>query len=285
MSWRNPMEHSPKKRTLTWRRMAAMFLSSLVALLPVANVSLAYEVTEIDNGAIMTGRVAYTGTLSHAQIRFEVRKGPEICGAERVLNKVDVHQGLLKGAVIALEGVKKGKPFASYQETATGQGEGRFHYIGGNALNVDVQLKKCSFGPFTGVITTDEAVRFTNHDSIKHTLHTYASKGRKAKILRTVHTQSLRPDSQTEKVFSMKSLGHPRAVVLTCDRHDFMENWLYVVKNPYYAVSDESGNFSIDRIPPGTYDLVVWHPVLGIKTQHVTLTPGENVSINVDLTK
>ena len=279
------MENSPKKRTLTWRRMAAMLLSSLVVLLPVANVGLAYEVTEIDNGAIITGRVAFTGTLSHAQTRFEVRKGPEICGAERVLNKVDVHQGLLKGAVIALEGVEQGKPFASYQETATGQGEGQFHYIGGDTLNVDVQLKKCSFGPFTGVIMTDEAVRFTNHDSIKHTLHTYASKSRKAKILRTVHTQSLRPNSQTEKVFSMKNLGHPRAVVLTCDRHDFMENWLYVVKNPYYAVSDKSGNFSIDQIPPGTYDLVVWHPVLGIKTQRVTLTPEEHVSIDFDLTK
>lgn len=279
------MDNSPKKRTLTWRRMAVMLLSSLVVWLPVATVGLAYEVTEIDNGAIITGRVAFTGTLSHAQTRFEVRKGPEICGAERVLNKVDVHQGLLKGAVIALEGVENGKPFASYQETATGQGEGRFHYTGGNTLNVDVQLKKCSFGPFTGVIMTDEAVRFTNHDSIKHTLHTYASKSRKANILRTVHTQSLRPDSQTEKVFSMKNLGRPRAVVLTCDRHDFMENWLYVVKNPYYAVSDESGNFSIDRIPPGTYALVVWHPVLGIKTQRVTLMPEEHVSIDFDLTK
>lgn len=262
-----------------------MLLSSLVVLLPVANMGLAYEVTEIDNGAIITGRVAFTGTLSHAQKRFEVRNGPDVCGADRVLNKVEVHQGMLKGAVIALEGVEKGKPFASHQETATGQGAGRFRYIGGNKLNVDVQLKKCSFGPFTGVIMTDEAVRFTNHDSIKHTLHTYASKGRKAKILRTVHTQSLRPDSQTEKVFPTKKLRHPRAIVLTCDRHDFMENWLYVVKNPYYAVSDESGHFHIDQIPPGTYDLVTWHPVLGMKTQRVTVTSGENVSIDFDLTK
>ena len=58
-----------------------------------------------------------------------------------------------------------------------------------------------------------------------------------------------------------------------------------MVKNPYHAVSDKSGNFHIDRIPPGTYDLVVWHPVLGIKKQQVTLTPKEHVSINVDLTQ
>ena len=279
------MENLTTKRTLTWRRTVRMISFAFALLLPFTSMGFAYEVMEVRNGATITGKVALTGIIPHAQRRFEVRNGPEVCGAERVLNKVEVHQGTLKGAVIALEGVEKGKPFASHRKTATDQGQGTFQYAGGNTLNMGVQLKKCSFGPFTGVIMADETVRFTNHDSIKHTLHTYASKDRKAKILRTVHTQSLRPESQTEKVFPSKKLHHPRAVVLTCDRHDFMENWLYVVKTPYYAVSDESGNFHIDQVPPGDYDLVVWHPVLGMKKQRVTVTPREHVSINVDLAK
>lgn len=268
-----------------WPRIWRMSWFSLVVLLGFAGVSFAYEVIEVRNGATLTGRVAFTGTLPHAQRHFEVRNGPEVCGPERMLNKVDVHQGLLKGAVIALEGVKKGKPFASHQETATDEGQGTFQYAGGDELNLGVQLKKCSFGPFTGVIRADEAVQFANHDSIKHTLHTYAAKGRTAKILRTMHTQSLRAESQREKVFPSKKLRQALAVVLTCDRHDFMENWLYVVENPYYAVSDKSGNFHIDRVPPGDYDLVVWHPVLGMKKQRVTITPGERISIDFDLTK
>ena len=279
------MENSSQKRKLTRRRRVTMIVCSFVVLLPVAHVGVAYDVIAVENGAAMTGKVTLTDVPPNAQRRFDVRNGPEVCGTERVLNKVDVHQGRLKGAVIALEGVGKGKPFAAYRKTATDQGHGTFRYAGGNGLNLDVQLKQCSFGPFTGVVTTDEAVRFTNLDSIKHTLHTYTSKDRNAKILRTVHTQSLRPNSQTEKIFPSKERHHPHAVVLTCDRHDFMENWLYVVKNPYYAVSDESGHFSIDRIPPGTYDLVVWHPVLGTKTQRVTVTPGEHVSIDFDLAK
>lgn len=279
------MENSSQKRKLTRRRMVAMIVSSLVVWLPVATVGVAYDVIEVENGAAITGRVTLTDVPPNAQRRFEVRNGPEVCGTERVLNKVEVHQGRLKGAVIALEGLGKGKPFAASRKTATDQGQGTFRYAGGNGLHMDVQLKQCSFGPFTGVVMADEAVRFTNLDSIKHTLHTYTSKDRKAKILRTVHTQSLRPDGQTEKSFPSKGRRPPHAVVLTCDRHDFMENWLYVVKNPYYAVSDESGHFHIDRIPPGTYDLVVWHPVLGIKTQRVTLTPGEHVSIDFDLAK
>ena len=69
---------------------------------------------------------------------------------------------------------------------------------------------------------------------------------------------------------------------LTCDRHDFMENWLYVVKNPYYAIADESGNFEIDQVPPGDYNLVAWHPVLGIKEQRVTITPQGSLPVDFE---
>jgi hypothetical protein len=35
------------------------------------------------------------------------------------------------------------------------------------------------------------------------------------------------------------------------------------VNNPYYALTDSDGKFSIENIPPGTYELVVWHPQTG----------------------
>ena len=268
-----------------WTRIRTILWFSLVVSSEFAGVGFAYDVTEVRDGAIITGRVAFVGTLAQAPRRFKVRNGPEVCGPERMLTKLEVHDGRIKGVVIALEGVEKGKPFLSYHETATGRGRGVFQYAGGNGLNLGVRLEQCSFGPFTGVITADETVRFDNRDSIKHTLHTYALKGRKAKILRTMHTQSLRPSRQTEKVFPARKLRQAHAVVLTCDRHDFMENWLYVVKNPYYAVSDESGNFEIGQIPPGDYNLVAWHPVLGMKEQRVTVTPRDRVPVDFDFTR
>ena len=267
----------PRSRTISWL--------SLVVLSVFASVGSAYDVIEVENGATITGKVAFTGTLPHAPRRFEVTNGPEVCGPERVLTKLEAHDGMVKGVVIALEGVEKGKPFSSHHDTATGQGRGEFQYAGGHTLNLGVQLEKCSFGPFTGVIKADETVRFVNHDSIKHTLHTYSLKGRKAKIMRTMHTQSLRPQGQTEKDFSPKKLRRAVAVGLTCDRHDFMENWLYVVKNPYYAISDESGSFHIDQIPPGDYNLVAWHPVLGMKEQRVTVTPDGRLPVDFGFMK
>ena len=256
-----------------WRRICTTTWFSLVVWSGFVGAGFAYDVIDVKSEATITGRVTFTGPLPHTPRRFEVRNGPDVCGPERVLTKLDVRDGMVKGVVIALEGVESGKPFSSHHDTATGEGRGEFQYAGGNELNLDVQLEKCSFGPFTGVLRADESVEFANHDSIKHTLHTYALKGRKAKIMRTLHTQSLRAQGQTEKVFPAKKLHRAVAVALTCDRHDFMENWLYVVKNPYYAISDKSGSFHIDRIPPGDYNLVAWHPVLGMKEQRVTVAP------------
>lgn len=266
-----------------WPRIWTM--NWFVVLFGFAGVGFAYDVIEVENGATITGKVFFTGTLSHASRRFEVRNGPEVCGAERVLTKVEVRDGMLKGAVIALESVERGKPFSSYHDIATGQGRGEFQYAGGTALNLGVRLEKCSFGPFTGVIRVDEVVEFANHDSIKHTLHTYALKGHKAKILRTVHTQSLRAEGKTEKIFPAPKLHQAHAVALTCDRHDFMENWLYVVKNPYYAVSDTSGSFRLGQVPAGDYNLVAWHPVLGMQEQRVTITPNGRLSVNFEFVK
>ena len=266
-----------------WRRVCTM--SWFFVLLGFPGAGFAYDVIEVNNGATITGRVSFTGALPHAPRRFEVRNGPEVCGTERVLNKLAVHDGMVQGVVIALEGVERGKPFSPHHDTATGRGRGTFHYGGGTALNLGVRLETCSFGPFTGVIRADETVRFVNHDPIKHTLHTYSLKGRKAKIMRTMHTQSLRAQGETEKVFPSPKLRHAVAVGLTCDRHDFMENWLYVVKNPYYAISDESGNFEIGHAPPGDYDLVAWHPVLGMQKQRVTIAPQGDLPVEFEFVK
>ena len=266
-----------------WRRIC--ILTWFFVFLGFASSGFAYDVIDVRNGATIAGKVTFTGTLPHASRRFEVRNGPEICGAERVLKKADVRDGMVKGVVIALEGVEQGKPFSSHDDTATGQGRGAFQYAGGHELNLGVQLEKCSFGPFTGVIRANETVRFVNRDPIKHTLHTYSLKGRKANIMRTMHTQSLRAQGQTDKVFPAKKLRRASAVVLTCDRHDFMENWLYMVKNPYYAISDESGSFEIGQVPPGDYKLVAWHPVLGMKEHRVTVTPDGRLPVDFEFVK
>ncbi len=261
-----------------WNHAVVTGVVALVLLTP-AGAGFAYEVVEVRHGGAVAGHVSFAGVPPSPR-QFTVHKGTEVCGTERALKKVDVRDGMVRGAVIALEGVERGKPFAAHRDREhAGRGRGAFHYAGGDELNLNVHLDTCSFGPFTGVVTADDAVQFANHDAIRHTLHTYTLQQNTA-MLKTVHTRILGADSRTEQVFPGTRLRHAQAVVLTCDRHDFMENWLYLARNPYYAVSDAAGHFRIDGIPPGDYRLVAWHPVLGMRETPVTVAPHGSLAVD-----
>jgi len=265
------------------RKTMAMVSFSFVVLGSVST-GFGYEVTNVQDGGAIVGRVAFTGTPP-APREFEVNKEPEICGKVRGLTKVTVNNGYLQGAVIALEKIEKGKAFESKTFKASSPGEGEFHYGAGENLNLDVRLKNCNFGPFTGVIAKDQRVQFENRDPIKHTLHTYVLKGRTANILRTLNTQNLAAHSEVQQEFQPKKLKHGRVVAITCDRHDFMENWMYIVDNPYFAISDENGEFVIEQIPPGQYELVAWHPVLGTKRKTVNVSAQGKLDANFSFSK
>ncbi len=251
------------------------WLSGIVVLTIITGTSMthAYEVGEVRDGGTISGQVTFLGSPPEA-VHFNVDKNPEICGQERSLMKVDVRNGFLTGAVVVLEGVEKGKPFLPQAWTGTAPGEGDFQHRGGNSLGLRVNTKGCNFGPFTGVVAADQPIQFGNQDSIKHILHTFVAKGRRGSVLRTIHNRDIHPDHEMHLTVSSGKLQDSRMVRLACNRHDFMENWLYVVKHPYFAITDEEGQFVIDNIPQGHYTLRAWHPLLGLQEQEVQVAPG-----------
>ncbi len=267
--------------------MTQLFKSGMICLLIVLgswNVGLTYEITDIAHPGILSGQITFTGKVP-APRTFTVQKNPEVCGEQRSLTKVSVNDGKLQGVVLALEGIQSGKAYDEKHFQANLPGKGEFHYAPGKKLSLDVQTKNCNFGPFTGVVARDEPIRFSNNDPMKHTLHTYVRRGTKATILKTVHNQGIPPAGTIEKTFPHKKLKTTGVVAVTCDRHDFMENWLYVVDNPYFAISDVNGQFSIDGIPPGHFRLIAWHPVLGTQQQEVVIESNGNGHIQIEFIK
>ena len=243
-----------------------------------------YEVAEVTSGATISGKIGFLGVPPSPK-RFEVKKNSDVCGTERWLTKVEVHDGQLKGAVVMLQGVQQGKPFEARVHRGDSPNEGEFHYAGGNELALTVQTKSCNFGPYTGVLTSQELMRLENQDAVKHVLHSYAVRGSKFGILRSVHNRDIFPGSEIEVEFTPKHLKNSNVVAITCDRHDFMENRFYVVDNPYFSISDQNGHFTINHVPPGHYALVVWHPVLGEKKQEIMVEPNGNIEMNFEFSK
>jgi hypothetical protein len=60
-------------------------------------------------------------------------------------------------------------------------------------------------------------------------------------------------------------------VPLKCNVHAWMNAYFAVLEHPFFAVSDETGRFSIGQLPPGTYTLEFWHERFGTATQQITV--------------
>lgn len=48
-------------------------------------------------------------------------------------------------------------------------------------------------------------------------------------------------------------------VIIQCNIHPWMKAWVRVFNHPYFAVTDENGNFEIKDAPTGNCNLIVWH--------------------------
>ena len=44
-----------------------------------------------------------------------------------------------------------------------------------------------------------------------------------------------------------------------------MKSWVLVQDHPFFAVTDENGNYNIDNIPPGTYEVIAWQEKFKMK--------------------
>ena len=69
---------------------------------------------------------------------------------------------------------------------------------------------------------------------------------------------------------------------LKCDVHNWMNAYIGVVTNPYFAVSNTMGNFEIDKVPPGTYTIEAWQERLGTVKKMVTVKAGAPVTVDFD---
>ena len=78
-------------------------------------------------------------------------------------------------------------------------------------------------------------------------------------------------------------LDTTKQLEVTCDLHPWAKAWILVLDHPYFATSEKAGTFSIEDVPPGTYHVKAWHPLLGTAEQSVTITAGQaaNVALRI----
>ena len=62
-----------------------------------------------------------------------------------------------------------------------------------------------------------------------------------------------------------------------------MRSWVVVAEHPFYAITNDQGEFSITNLPAGQYTLEVWHETLGDTTTEVTVTEAGNAKVTIDM--
>ena len=60
-----------------------------------------------------------------------------------------------------------------------------------------------------------------------------------------------------------------------------MTAWWMVLDSPYFAVTDEKGDFEIKNVPAGTQKVVVWQEAVA-KGGFVTPSSGEDINIKAN---
>lgn len=68
-------------------------------------------------------------------------------------------------------------------------------------------------------------------------------------------------------------------ILFKCDVHPWMFANVHVCEHPWFAVSDEGGQFSIGGIPPGEYVLRVEHEMLGAFRRRVVVRAGWSTGV------
>jgi plastocyanin len=66
----------------------------------------------------------------------------------------------------------------------------------------------------------------------------------------------------------------PGVVLVRCSVHPRMTGYIVVHSNPYVAVTDVHGSYTISGVPPGTYKARIWHEALSGRTVPVVVYDG-----------
>ena len=64
---------------------------------------------------------------------------------------------------------------------------------------------------------------------------------------------------------TLPDLKQDRVILIKCNVHPWMSAYVKVFDHPYFAVTDEQGNFEIKMAPTGKLRLFVWHEEIGYK--------------------
>ncbi|MFQ5543788.1 MAG: carboxypeptidase-like regulatory domain-containing protein [Nitrospiria bacterium] len=265
--------------------LAVGFLSTTVAFAK-------YAEGPVSGGGTISGKVSFKGAQpAPKEFKLGGFPQPEFCGkadakdGKRLRQDVRVNGGGLGDVVVFIDKIEKGKPFKSTEYNivadqcrflmAEGEGPSR-------AIGVVVNAKKTGKKAVIKVKNLDaDPSDPKTAAGVLHNPHGYDIKGavRKTIFNKPVPKKDQEITIKVNKRWFKKSKSF---MLIECDQHNYMNIWAVPVTNPYYAVVNDDGTYSIGDVPAGKYKLMAFHQELGFQSIDITVAGGASATGNFE---
>jgi plastocyanin len=131
------------------------------------------------------------------------------------------------------------------------------------------------FAPHIMAVQQGTTVEFLNSDNVQHNVFwTAVGNDKKAG-----HNLGTWPKGE-KRPYTFDKAG---VVPLFCNVHPDMSGYIIVSPTPYFAETDDSGNYTIKDVPDGSYTVTVWHE--GAKDQSKPVTVSGSTKADFTLKK
>ncbi|GJL62246.1 MAG: hypothetical protein NPIRA04_09000 [Nitrospirales bacterium] len=235
-----------------------VILLVLVVIIQGNGFAHAYEEITIKDGATLSGTVTLSGPAP-PPFRFQVTMGayPEHCQSiadsegNVILQRARVstaHE--IADVVVFIQDLDRGKaPTTEFPK---------------------LTVNRCQFDQLVMSGMDGDYLRVLMNDSVLHPLRGWEmlNKGR----IPLFDFPNLETGEEKTTKLTTRNSG---VVKVECDQHRFMQTWILVPLNPYFATTNMTGRFTITDIPAGRYTVSAWHPSLGYLEQTLTLKEAQ----------
>ena len=133
--------------------------------------------------------------------------------------------------------------------------------------------RACTYGPHVLGAQVGQKVTFLNSDPVFHNVRTIAK-----------DNPPFNEAMATKDMRLTKTFGRPEIMVnAKCDVHPWMSSFIGVVAHPYFAVSNERGEVTLQNVPAGEHTVAAWHELFGKVTAKVKVEPKETAKVDLAL--
>jgi plastocyanin len=137
----------------------------------------------------------------------------------------------------------------------------------------------CMYHPRLVGMRAGQPVKFKSSDPTSHNIHLMSKLNGDWNQTMAANSSFMAGDDKSQKV----SAAEFPPITLKCDIHPWMKSFAGVFNHDYFRVTAKDGMYELNNLPPGEYEIEVWHERAKAKSQKVTVGAKETKEANFEL--